>query len=388
MGDMGGYERLKSAIDGYFVDGSTALTERSWQQSSVVYASAGRLALELRHIFDRSPLVAGCSSELVEPGAYASRSVAGTPLLLVRQQDRSLRCFLNACRHRGVHVVADGEAGCARRFTCGYHGWTYGDDGALVGLPNPGAFDDLERSTIGLAEVPCAERHGLVFVRRRPGGGPIDLDGFLGPMDAELARAGVSEFVAERRVTFAAEANWKLLMDGFLETYHVRYLHADSLRDVVWSDRSTYDRFGPHGRLAVPRRNYDPTSHAGPEDLLAQLSMARRLFPNTTVTWFADHFELYQIEPDPVRPDRSRVHLTLLVPPDEAHRTAKWDTNARLAAAVITGEDFAVAASTQRTLNLGAAPPTFHYGKNEPGVQHFHEAVVEALAAASSRAPQ
>lgn len=372
------YEQLKADLDGYHATGGRALVEHTWCQPSAAYASPERLADELAGVFDRVPLVAAWSSELPAPGTYVARTVVGTPLLLVRQVDGSLRAFLNACRHRSVEVVAGEAAGCARRFTCPYHGWTYDDAGALVGLPGRDAFDDLDPSQLGLVALPCAERHGLVLVGRRPGAA-LDAGAFLGRLDAELEAIGLGGFVAERRMSFEVGANWKLIVDGFLETYHVRYLHGASLRDIVHSDRSSYHRFGAHGRLAVLRKTYDPATHGGPEDLLAQVSMSYRLFPNTTITWFSDHFELWQIEPDLATPGRTGVHMTLLVRPEERADTRKWDRNATISTSVITSEDFVAAASTQRTLDGGAAPASFVYGRNEPGVQHFHQELLASI---------
>lgn len=373
------YGPLKAELDGYHASGSTALVDHSLRLPSSIYRAPERLAAEVRHLFDRSPIVAGCSSEVNEPHAYLARTVVGTSLLLVRQPDGGLRAFLNACRHRGVEVVAGPQAGCARRFACRYHGWTYGEDGTLVGFPGRPSFDDVDPAELNLQEVSCAERHGLIFVNRRPGPA-IDLDAFLGPMDAELAGAGVANFVAERRVDLEVDANWKLLMDGYLETYHVRFLHAESLRDIVWPDRSAYSPFGVHGRHVVARRNYDPASHQSDDDLMAQLSMALRLFPNTVVTWFSDHFEMWQLEPDLTRPNRTSVRLTMLVPPETVGNTSKWDRNTKISVGVITGEDFSTAVSAQQMLDGGTAPDCFRYGRNEPGVQHFHQTLVAALA--------
>ena len=376
--DSNGYEQLKADLDRYHVEGTTATVERSWRQPSSAYSSTDLLEQERRRIFDRLPLVAARSSELTQPGAFVSRTVVGTPLLLLRQADGSVRAFLNACRHRGVEVVAGGESGCARRVTCPYHGWTYDGQGALVGVPGREAFDDLDTADLGLTEVACAERHGLIFVMRRPGV-PIDLASFLGPMDRILGEIGLDAYVVERTIELEVGANWKLVVDGFLETYHVRHLHGASLGNVLIPDRSAHDRFGPHGRLATPKLTYDPASHRQPDDLYAQLSMNYRLFPNTMLTWFTDHFEMWQIEPDLADPGRTGIRMSLLVRPEDLGKTRKWDANARMSLEIITGEDFAVATSTQRTLAGEAAPDWFVYGRNEPGVQHFHQSVVAHL---------
>lgn len=373
------YEHFKANLDGYFSEGSTALAEEVWRQPADVYRDPQRLVVEHERVFDRHPLIAACASELAEPNAYLSRSVAGTPVLLVRQEDGSVRAFLNSCRHRAVEVVRDEQSGCARRFSCPYHGWTYGPDGALVGITTRVGFPGVQGKRTGLTKLACETRHGFVFVARRPGA-KIDLDAFLGPLDAEFELMETDQFVVERRTELEVDANWKLIVDGFLESYHVRFLHRASLRDVVYSDRASYDRMGIHGRLAVLRKTYDPASHEHPEDLLRQLSLNYRVFPNSELVWFADHFELWQIEPDPVRPGRTKLRMALLTRPDDLDRTERWDTNMKISLGVITGEDFVAAESAQRALDGRAAPDEVLYGRNEPAVQHFHQELAAAIA--------
>jgi phenylpropionate dioxygenase-like ring-hydroxylating dioxygenase large terminal subunit len=372
------YEQFKATMDELHADGSTALAPGVWCQSSAVYRSAERVREEQERVFDRSPLVVACSSELAEPNAYVARALMGTPVLVVRQADGSVRAFLNSCRHRGTEVVWGDVAGCARRFTCPYHGWTYGPDGRLLGITTTVGFPDFDRQANGLTELSCEERHGLVFVARRPGA-PVDLDAHLGPLDAELRSMELGRFVVERRTELQLEANWKLIMDGFLETYHVRFLHAATLTNRLYSDRNTYDAFGRHGRIASLRKTYDPTTVAGAEDFHGQVVVGYRLFPNTEVLWAVDHFEVWQIEPDPVRPDKTSVRMALLTRPEEAGRSEHWGLNLKMAIDIITTEDFAAARSAQRALNGGAAPERVVYGRNEPGVQHFHQELAASL---------
>jgi len=372
------FECFKATIDELHREGSTALAAETWCQPSAVYRSADRARDEQLRIFDRLPLVVACSSELAEPNAYLARSVVGTPVLVARQADGSVRAFFNSCRHRGTEVVWGEAAGCARRFTCPYHGWTYGTDGRLLGITTDVGFPDLDREQSGLVELACAERHGLVFVGRRPDV-VVDLDEYLGPLDAELQSMQLGRFVVERRHQVEVEANWKLIMDGFLETYHVRFLHAATLTDRLYSDRNSYDAFGPHGRLASMRKTYDPAGVQTPSELLSQLIVSYRLFPNTEILWAIDHYEVWQIEPDPGRADRCRVRMALLTRPEDSGRSEHWARNLEMAMDIITSEDFAAARSAQRALDGGAAPEQVVYGRNEPGVQHFHQELTTRL---------
>jgi phenylpropionate dioxygenase-like ring-hydroxylating dioxygenase large terminal subunit len=346
-----------------------------------VYFDADHQRREQAALFDRLPLVVAFSSELAEPHAFVSRRAAGTPVIVARQADGSVRAFLNSCRHRGTEVVPGEASGCARRFTCPYHGWTYGTDGRLLGITTTVGFPDLDRDSHGLVEVACGERHGLIFVARRPGV-VIDLDEFLGPLDAEFEAMELGRYVVERTDEITLDANWKLVMDGFMENYHVRFLHKETLSPYIYSDRISFHPLGRHNRAIHPRNSYDPASHSCPEQFLSQVLISYNMLPNVNVEWAGDHFEIYQPDPDPQRPDRCRVRLTLLVRPEERHRTEKWTRNLEFSTSIIFKEDFAIAESAQRALSGGAAPVEVVYGRNEPQLHHFHGQLASILSTA------
>ena len=376
------YEQVKAHLDHLHTTGSTTLAAETWRQPSAVYADPAHLAREQAELFDRLPLLAGCSSELADPTAFVARAVAGTPVLIARQPDGTLRAFLNSCRHRGTEVVWGEQAGCTRRFTCPYHGWTYGTDGRLLGLTTNEGFPDLDRATHGLVELACAERHGLVWVARKPGVA-IDLDAFLGPLDAELEAMELGRYVVERTEEVTVEANWKLIMDGFMENYHVRFLHTDTLSPYIYSDRISFMPLGRHNRAIHPRNTYDPASHTTPEAFLSQVLISYNLLPNVNLEWAGDHFEIYQPQPDPVRPERCRVRIMLLVQPEEAHKTDKWTRNLKISTDIIVNEDFAAAEAAQRAFTGRAAAPELVYGRNEPQLHHYYRQLAELVGPAA-----
>jgi nitrite reductase/ring-hydroxylating ferredoxin subunit len=373
------YEQVKDHLDELHASGSTTLAPTTFHQASAVYVDPEQLRREQAALFDRLPLLIACTSELAAPYAYVARSAAGTPVIVARQPDGSVRAFLNSCRHRGTEVVWGDVAGCARRFTCPYHGWTYGTDGRLLGITSAVGFPDVERDTHGLVEVACAERHGLIWVARRPGV-PIDLDTFLGPMDAELEAMELGRFVVERTKELSLDANWKLVMDGFMENYHVRFLHKKSFSPYIHSDRISFRPLGIHNRAVHPRKKYDPASHTSAEAFLGQVAISYNLLPNTNLEWSGGHFEIYQSIPDPVRTDHCTVRLTLLVAPEQRDDTERWDRLLGISESIIVEEDFAVAEAAQRALNGGAAPPEVVYGRNEPPLHHFYTELATLLA--------
>ena len=366
------HDELKATTDAHLAARSPTLMPTTWRFDPRIYVDPDHARIEQATVFDALPLLAAHSSEIAEPHAYVSRSLAGTPVLVVRQPDGSVRAFLNSCRHRGTEVVWGEGAGCTRRFTCPYHGWTYGTDGRLVGLTTTVGFPDLDRASHGLAELPCAERHGLVWVVRQPGG-TLDYDASFGALDEELTAMELGRFVAGPAVELTVDANWKLIMDGFLETYHLRFLHAKTLTRILHGDQAPFQPFGDHSRHVVPRLSYDGVVHQHPEDFLTNVLVEYTLFPNTNLMWAIDHFEVYQVEPVGGRPDRCRVRLTLLVDPATAGCAERWEKNLEIAQRVIVSEDFAAATSIQRALVGGAAPAQFVLGRNEAPLQHYHQ---------------
>ena len=145
---------------------------------------------ELEAVFYRFPLFVGMSSDLAEPGAWFTRDLVGTPLLVTRGNDGRMHAFLNACPHRGVKVTEE-PCGTNRRFTCPFHGWVFNPEGDLVGMPFAAGFEGLDRSTKSLGELPSAEVEGMLFVKLSPGP-ELDMDEFFGDVKTDLADFGFS----------------------------------------------------------------------------------------------------------------------------------------------------------------------------------------------------
>ena len=178
-------------------------------------------------------MLVALSADLPTTGDCLATEVAGVPLLLVRGEDAAVRGFLNICRHRGGRVFS-GRGRPGRALKCPYHSWAYDLDGELLGQPLArDASAGLERSKLGVLTVPVAERFGLVF--DAPGGSdPIDVQRELAGLGPELSDYGFENwrYLDQRSGVF--EANWKLVYDTFLETYHVFSLRSGLMPAVVY----------------------------------------------------------------------------------------------------------------------------------------------------------
>ena len=171
------------------------------------------------------------------------------PIILVRQDDGTVRAFYNTCQHRGSALVLEPTVEAARRLTCPYHGWVYRLDGTLAGYPDAGDFDELDHTCLALRDVRCATWGPLVFVDLDPDAAPL-LD-WLSPVSDDLAELGglTSRLhLADTRSRDVA-VNWKLPVDANIETYHVNVAHRrtaagfiDQAQTGIWLLRNGHSR--------------------------------------------------------------------------------------------------------------------------------------------------
>ncbi len=369
-------DRLKAEIDSYIANGTTTMAPEEYRNP--VSAYGGRAQYEGEMALIRSvPIVIAHESELPNPGDFVANSDAGVPVLVVRQADGSVRAMVNLCRHRGAQVVME-PSGCERRFTCPYHAWSYKLDGSLAAVPNSDGFPTLDKSEHGLVELACEVRHGMVWVVLTPGL-PIDVAAHLGAeLDDELAAFGLDTYQVERSVgQLEEQCNWKLIVDGFLETYHLRFLHAATVGPYIRSNCGPYKEFGLHGRMVIVRSRYDSEKSVG-ERFLRDIGAVYRIFPNTVLVWQGTHFERWSILPKD-GPDRCTTYASILAPKGQVTDVGMWDTNWKILLSTVQNEDWPVAVATQAGLAANAQQ-TFLFGRNEPGLQHFHQSVRDMIA--------
>jgi phenylpropionate dioxygenase-like ring-hydroxylating dioxygenase large terminal subunit len=264
---------------------------------------------------------------------------------------------------------------------CPFHAWSYHIDGSIANIPSADGFSGLDLSTLGLVRLPTKERHGLVWVALTPG---IDFDvaSYLGPdLDEELGSWELNNLISERMGVATEDANWKLLVNGFLEGYHVGKLHPKSVAPYIRQNMGPFKPFGRHCRLANVRYRYKGQGKPLDAKFLYGVTGMYVLHPNTIVIWHGTHFERYSMFPVPGDPGRSVCHVNLLVRPEAHADKAKWDENWKLVHGTIFGEDFAMARVAQAGFSAGILDHLI-LGRNEPCVQHFHQQLVAALSEA------
>jgi phenylpropionate dioxygenase-like ring-hydroxylating dioxygenase large terminal subunit len=346
---------------------TTDLGDAVWREPVANYLSPERFAAELA-LLRRRPSFFCPSAALAEPGAYVAREAAGTPLLAVRGDDGAVRVFRNACRHRATQVAAG--SGCARAFTCPYHGWTYGLDGSLRHVPHAHGFPGLDRSARGLVPVPCAEANGLVFVAQEAEGSPQTEIASLPPIIPEGFRCiGCEEL--------EVEANWKVFLEGFLEGYHIRSTHPRTFYPIQYDNLNVVESFGPHNRVAFPYQTIEKLRAAPPAQRSAEgrLTYVYHLFPNAIFATFPGRVVAVVLEPLTI--GRTRQVSYMLSPSGE--ELSEGRTRAQKLVDDGAAEDRAVVCSAQRGLASGANE-FVEFGLFEGAIGRFHRALHAALA--------
>jgi choline monooxygenase len=363
------------------IDAGTTDEGDAWREPVENYLSPGRFADELR-VLRSMPSVFVPSAAIPRPGDHVQRQAFGVPLFAVRGRDQRARVFRNACRHRGMALV-EGD-GCSRALVCRYHGWTYRLDGSLSHVPHADAFPDLDMSTRGLVEVASREVDGLIVI------GPLDSPGLDDAMDAlgdgspwrdKLLPAEKLLYVECAR----REMNWKVLVEQFLEGYHIRSTHTNTFFPLQYDDLNVIETFGPNSRITFPYRNIERLRDR-PEATWstdARVTYVYQLFPSVMIITFPDFVLMVAI--DPVDIDHTTVTVYAMATPDVAQRASASPSqldepmaaNTLLARGVL--EDNEMSAGVQRGLHAGANQ-FVEFGRHESAIGHFHAALDERLA--------
>lgn len=328
------------------------------------YGDAEVLARE-EAMLRSTPIAVVATADVPAPHDYVVREVLGTSVLVARGTDGVARAFLNYCRHRGARP-AEG-CGNARRFTCPYHAWVYDAEGQLVGLPGARGFEEVDRSTAGLVELPSEERHGLVWVVLTAGA-PLDLDAHLGPLGEELAEWDLASYTRHVVTEFESEVSWKAALEAFAESYHFPYVHGRSIIGMnTVPDIGVHDALGRHGRVCFPFPWITDELSESPADNVAIIYW---IYPNLVLAFSVVGVEWIDILPagSPTRCTMRHGWLAKVAATTDEERAAYDDLFATVHAAV-RDEDFAMLPQCGAGIRHGQHEHML-IGRNEIGVQH------------------
>jgi len=300
----------------------------------------------------------------------------GTPLILTRDSEGQAHVFANVCRHRGTRLIDNHEVVPAKRIICPYHAWAYKPDGQLTGMPRADCFPDFDKGSHGLKEFQCVEAGGLIWWAKDENADFSDALALAPDLDA----FGMDDLYLYRRKTHDVAANWKLIIDAFLESYHVQRLHASTIATFFADGITTADTIGQHQRAAVGRAAY--LSEIDRDDwaqLRKAVTYTYQLFPASVIIVSPDYINLLIAMPQSV--GRTLVEDVMLIPERpatneaEAHWQRSWDL---LDGGTFGAEDFHAAALCHRGLASGQVSEVI-LGTLEHGIADFHRKVEAAL---------
>ncbi len=353
---------------------------RGWTLPADWYIDPAVYAAECEAVFGRAWHWAGHVSRVAKPGDYITPRVMDQNLIVIRGLDGELRGFHNVCKHR-AHELLSGQ-GRTRAIVCPYHAWAYDIDGSLRSARHSESVEDFDAAAFCLSPVRVEVFCGFVFVSLDADARPLAEAAPELAAEVEHFAPDVGELMHARRLHFDLAANWKVVVDNFLECYHCPPTHP-AFVDLVEMDKYKVTTYGIHSsHMSVGR----PGSNAAYETEGAQLMdhAVWWLWPNTCFLRFPGGPNFFVLNILPAGPERTLETLDFhfLEPePDAAQEEA-----IRYFAEVLQPEDITIVESVQRGLHS----KVYDRGRfmvdadrsswSEHGVHHFHGLLHQALA--------
>jgi len=226
--------------------------------------------LEVERIWQRAWQMACREDDIPNVGDYHVYEIAHLSFLVVRVSEDEIQAFQNVCLHRG-RLLKDCSGKGAKEFMCPYHGWAWHTDGSLKSITAEWDFPGMREDAAQLPHAQVGRWGGFVFINPDMAAGP--LEEFLGPVMIDYYRKyRLQDRYKQAHVQKLVRANWKVVMEAFMESYHVIATHPHQMLlggDLANAD---YDVFGNWGRAGIfpspgsPQRGIEVSL----EDALAQ----------------------------------------------------------------------------------------------------------------------
>jgi Rieske 2Fe-2S family protein len=349
--------------------------------------------LEQERLFGRLWICIGRGDHLPASGHYRTVRVGEESVLAVRDEDGALRAFLNVCRHRGAQLCAT-ERGQARTLQCRYHAWTYGLDGHLLRAPGLQDAAEFDRGAFGLVPVALDTWEGLVWVNLAENP-PALTEQILPQLTARLGDAGrltayrIASLAVAGSVEYEVQANWKIVVENFMECYHCAPMHPELVRLLPAFRSGATQEYGLGTRLADDAESLTVSGRAPaapfpglpPEHERHYYGMVVR--PNMLLNLLPDHVIVHTLTP--LAPDRSRVTCDWLFAPDAVARPGFDPADTVALFDRVNRQDWEVCEWVQAGVRSRAFAAGGVYVPIERHIRGFNDWVLEQLGLSSDR---
>ncbi|WP_182358468.1 aromatic ring-hydroxylating oxygenase subunit alpha [Tomitella gaofuii] len=331
----------------------------SWYSDPEIYRR------ETKAIFEKFWQYVGPTHSLPNPGDFFRIQIGDVPVLVTRDKDGELHALVNVCRHRGAEVKLE-QAGNCNMLTCHYHAWTYGLDGSLKSAPRTRKEEGFDKEKLGLRSLPIATYGPFIFVSLDDDVPP--LTEYMGDLPAVIEGTGVNldRLELRDRKEYRLKANWKIVIENFLECYHCPNAHP-SFADAI--DLSSYDseesgwmstQFGP------------PVDTDGIDQCQIREGRYNFLFPTLSLNIYPGH---------------GNVSTNQIIPIDEENTLAVYEyffeegadeQEAQATSELIHQvmiEDLVLCESAHRGAKSGQVPEGRLVTKHEHSISHFQDLI-------------
>jgi choline monooxygenase len=330
--------------------------------------------LELQTVFSKTWQMIGRIDLVEEPGQFITARVADEPIVAVRGNDGVLRAFYNVCRHHAAAVVTQ-PCGQAQLLHCSYHGWNYGLDGSLKGMPEFDGVKNFERQQNGLVPVKVEVWEKFVFINLDPHAEP--LAPFLGELVKRAAPLGLAKLNFFDTRVYDIACNWKVFVDNYLDGgYHVPHLHK-GLSSVLDYKEYTIENEDRHCLQSSPMVSSEEDAATG-ATRKGDRAWYFWQYPNLMINCYQGYMDTNLVIPIDV--DHCRVIFDFYFD-DVSDARREYNLQSVSVGARVQDEDLGICEHVQRGLKSRAYGAGRLSVRREAGEQLFHRLLAADLRA-------
>ncbi|HEY6597764.1 MAG TPA: aromatic ring-hydroxylating dioxygenase subunit alpha [Pseudomonadales bacterium] len=235
------------------------------------YTSQAFYNAEIEHVWSRTWQWACREEHLPNVGDYVVYDVGPYSVLVMKTAPDAIKAFVNSCPHRGMQFCEAGSSGSGKQFLrCPFHGMSWHLDGSLREIPCRWDFPHVDDATFRLTEVQSGTWGGFVFVNLDPNAPP--LSDYLQVLPDHFADSPLEDRYVSLHMEKVLPGNWKMVVEGFLEAFHVLATHPEGLR-TAGDANAQYDIFGTNVTRFVHTIGY-PSPHLRKQPTEAELFAA------------------------------------------------------------------------------------------------------------------